>query len=159
MRSPRIAVVGVVMLGMFLGAGNLRAQAPDPLAGTWHLNVQKSKYSPGPAPKSVVLKVEQTAKGMKTTSDAVLADGQSRHTEFTAPLDGTDVPLTGSMIADTVSVKSDGHKRLRLDKKGGKVVMTYNGTVSADGKTFTVEQKGTGEKGEAVNNQLIFEKH
>jgi hypothetical protein len=56
-------------------------------------------------------------------------------------------------------LKTDGSKRMRVDKKGGKVVMTYEGTVSPDGKTFTVHQKGTNEKGEAIQNHLIFEKH
>ena len=35
--------------------------------------------------------------------------------------------------------------------------MTYAGTISPDGKTFTVHQKGTNEKGEAIENHLVFE--
>jgi hypothetical protein len=157
MRRPAV-ILALGALAIGLTAGISHAQAPDPIVGTWHMNVSKSKYSPGPAPKSVVLTFEQTAKGMKTTSEVTPADGQPMKLEFTAPTDGKDVPLTGSPIADSVSLKIDGSKRLRVDKKGGKVVMTYEGTVSPDGKTFTVHQKGTNEKGQAIQNHLIFEK-
>lgn len=158
MRRPAfILAIGAVAVGFTAGIGH--AQAPDPIVGTWHLNVAKSKYSPGPAPKSVVLTFEQTPKGMKTTSEVTPAEGPPIKAEFTAPTDGTNVPITGSLIADTVSLKSDGSKRVRVDKKGGKVVMTYEGTLSPDGKTFTVNQKGTNEKGQAIQNHLTFEKH
>ena len=157
MRRPAVILaIGALAVGLTAGIGH--AQAPDPIVGTWSLNVSKSKYSPGPAPKSVVLTFEQAAKGMKTTSEVTPAEGQPIKAEFTAPTDGTDVPITGSPIADTVSLKSDGSKRIRVDKKGGKVVMTYEGTISPDGKTFTVNQKGTNEKGQAIQNHLIFEK-
>ena len=38
-------------LGVIVAAALLAAQA-DPRVGTWNLNVEKSKYSPGPAPKT-----------------------------------------------------------------------------------------------------------
>ena len=50
----RAVVLGVVVtLGVVLGAGlgRVSAQASNPRLGTWKLNVEKSKYSPGPAPK------------------------------------------------------------------------------------------------------------
>ena len=157
MRRPAVILaMGTLALGLITGIG--RAQPPDPLVGTWHLNVQKSKFSPGPAPKSVVLTFAQAGNEWKTSSEMTPAEGPPIKTSFTAPTDGKDVPLTGSPIADTVSLKTDGSKRMRVDKKGGKVVMTYEGTVSPDGKTFTVNQKGTNEKGEAIQNHLIFER-
>ena len=45
---------------MFLATGVLMiavlatAQQKDPFVGTWRLNIAKSKYSPGPPPKSQV---------------------------------------------------------------------------------------------------------
>ena len=51
-----------------------------------------------------------------------------------------------------------GNARTQVDKKGGKVVMTYDGVLSADGKTFTVQMKGTDEKGQPVNNSLVYVK-
>jgi len=57
MRTTRTLIV------MFLCcfALSVAASPADPHVGTWKLNVAKSKYSPGPAPKEVTMKIE--AKG------------------------------------------------------------------------------------------------
>ena len=39
------------VFSFFLGSA-IAAWAADPVLGTWELNVAKSKYNPGPAPKS-----------------------------------------------------------------------------------------------------------
>jgi len=46
------------------------AIAADKNVGTWKLNLAKSKYSPGPAPKSQTLKIEAWGDdGVKYTAD------------------------------------------------------------------------------------------
>ena len=45
------------------------ALAGDNWLGTWNLDLAKSKYSPGPAPKSLTLKFEATPAGIKLTTD------------------------------------------------------------------------------------------
>ena len=127
--------------------------------GTWKLNVAKSKYSPGPAPQALTLKVEPSGKGEKVTAEFVNADGTRTTTEYTANFDGKDNPLTGSQIADTVSVKRiNARTTERTDKKGGKVAQTLRRVVSQDGKTMTVTTKGTNAQGQVVNNVAVFEK-
>jgi len=154
--------LGVVLaLGAVLGAdiANLSAQASDPRIGTWKLNVAKSKYSPGPAPQSLTVNVEPSGQGEKVTTEFVNADGTRTATEYTANFDGKDYPLTGSQIADTVSLKrSNARTTVRTDKKGGKVAQTLRRVVSKDGKTMTVTTKGTNAQGQAVNNVALFEK-
>jgi hypothetical protein len=137
----------------------LAAQSPDPRVGQWTLNVAKSKYNPGPAPKSQTLTVEATAQGEKVTSDIVNADGTHTNTQYSAAFDGKEYPLTGSPTADSVMLKRiDGHSTERVDKKAGKVVQTFRRVVSKDGRTMTVTTTGTNAKGQAVNNVIIFEK-
>ena len=158
----RTLTLGVVLaLGAVLGAdiANLSAQASDPRIGTWKLNVAKSKYSPGPAPQALTVKVEPSGQGEKVTTEFVNADGTRTTTEYTANFDGKDYPLTGSQIADTVSLKrSNARTTVRTDKKGGKVAQTLRRVVSKDGKTMTVTTKGTNAQGQAVNNVAVFEK-
>ena len=151
----------VLVLGIVLGADivNLSAQASDPRIGTWKLNVAKSKYSPGPAPQSLTVKVEPSGQGEKVTAEFVNADGTRTTTQYTANFDGKDSPLTGSQIADTVSLKRiDARTTERTDKKGDKVAQTLRRVVSQDGKTMTVTTKGTNEKGQAMNNVALFDK-
>ena len=152
---------GVLVLGVVLGADIVKvsAQATDARIGTWKLNVAKSKYSPGPPPKSLTVKVEPSGQGEKVTTEGVNAEGARTATSYTANFDGKDNPLTGSPIADTVSLKRiDARTTERTDKKGGKVVQVLTRVVSADGKTMTVTLKGTNAQGQAVNNVIVFEK-
>jgi hypothetical protein len=159
MRLRHLASVALVMsIGLCVTAVHVIGQAPDALTGTWTLDAASSKFSPGPAPKSITLKFEDTADGVKHQSDLVTADGQPVHQEFTVKADGKDHPVVGSPAMDTVALTRKGNTRTRVDKKGGKVVMDYNAELSADGKTFTVQQKGTNPEGKAVSNTLVFVK-
>lgn len=157
MRACRPALmVGVIVAAAIAVA----AQGTDPRVGTWHVNVAKSKYSPGPAPKSQTLKIEAAGKGEKVTSETVSASGEKTVTEYTAEFDGKPHPLKGSPTADMVTLKRiDAHTTERVDSKGGKTVMTYHRVVSKDGKTMTVTSKGTNAQGQAVDNTIVFEKH
>jgi hypothetical protein len=158
----RAVVLGIVVtLGVVLGADIVRvsAQASDARIGTWKLNVAKSKYSPGPAPQSLTLKIEASGQGEKATAEGVNADGKPTMTQYTANFDGKDAPLTGSPNADKVSLKRiDARTTERMDKKGDTVVLTYTRVVSQDGKTMTVTTKGTNAQGQAVDNVAVFEK-
>lgn len=127
--------------------------------GTWKLNVEKSKFSPGPPPQSLTAKFEPAGNGVKATTEGVGPDGKPTATEYTAHWDGNDVPIKGNPLADTTSLRRiDADTTVRTDKKAGKEVMTLRRTVAKDGKTFTVDVRGTNAKGEPVENRLLFEK-
>jgi hypothetical protein len=158
----RVVVLGVVVtLGVVLGAGlgRVSAQASNPRLGTWKLNVEKSKYNPGPAPQSTTMKIEAAGEGEKATTEGVNAAGAPTKTEYTAQYDGKDAPITGSQNADTVALKRiDARTIERTDKKGEKVVATSSRVVSEDGKTMTVTTTGTNAQGQAMNNVTVWEK-
>src|SRR5262245_58087297 len=61
--------------------------AADMFSGTWKVNVAKSKYSPGPPPKSNMQKIESVAAGMKVVTDGENAEGKKTHNEYTVMLD------------------------------------------------------------------------
>jgi hypothetical protein len=151
------AVVGVFTMAL---AGAVLAQAADPQLGTWKLNVAKSTFSPGPAPKSGTTKIEAAGAGAKLIVDQTTADGAVRHWEFTANYDGKDVPITGNNPdADTVArTRVNANTVETISKKAGKVVTTQQSTVSADGKTRTVTTKGVNAAGKTVNNIAVYEK-
>jgi hypothetical protein len=160
--SWRAVMLGVmVTLGVVLGASLVRvsAQASNPSIGTWKLNVEQSKYSPGPAPQSQTMTIEAAGDGEKATTEGVNAAGTATMTQYTAQYDGKDYPMTGSQNVDTVALKRIEARTLeRTDKKGDKVVGTLTRVVSEDGKTMTVTLKGTNAQGQAVNNVIVWEK-
>ena len=132
----------------------------DSQVGVWKQNVAKSKYSPGPAPKSATTRIEAVATGTKVVVDQVMADGSARHWEFTANYDGKDSPVTGNnpdadMVART---RIDANTVQTISKKGGKVTTTQTSAVSSDGKTRTVTTKGVNAGGQQVSNVVVYQK-
>ena len=127
--------------------------------GTWNLDAAKSKYSPGPAPKSLMLKWEATPAGIKFSSEGVGADGKPNHSAYVSKFDGKDVPYEGNPDADTAAPKKvDDNTYTNTWKKGGKPTINAKVVVSADGKSMTITQAGTNAKGEAVNNAIVYHK-
>ena len=156
----RSLVLSVACLGLssFL-IGSAFAQG-DPQVGVWTLNVAKSTYSPGPAPKSATTRIEAAGAGTKVIVDQVLADGTNRHYEFTANYDGKDSPITvNNPDADMVArTRINATTVQTIAKKGGKVTTTQTSAVSSDGKTRTVTTKGANASGQQVNNVAVYEK-
>ena len=127
--------------------------------GTWKLNVAKSKYSPGPAPKSWTLKFEATADGIKLTFDGVDPEGKATHGEYVSKFDGTDVPFAGNPDADTASAKKiDDNSYENVWKKDGKTTITAKAVVSDSGKTLTITLVGTNAKSETVKNVGVYDR-
>ncbi len=157
--ARRLALTTLI-LGAILWGNPASVLGADPLIGTWKLDAAKSKFSPGPPSKSITVRFEPAGEGVKVTADVVSASDKASHTEYTGNYDGKDYPITGSETgADTVSLKRiDAHTTERVDKKGGKVVMTFTRKVSRDGKTLTVTIKGMNSQGQRVNNVVVFVK-
>ena len=120
------------------------AAAADMHAGSWTLNVAKSTYTPGPAPKSQTLKIEAWgADGLTYAADGIAADDKPTHSEFQAKFDGKDYD------ANTLEATL---------KRKGEATITANVVVSPDGKTRTVTQTGKDAQGRPVNIVSVYEK-
>ena len=158
MRIKMFAAFATTLLLVAL-ALNVSAAAADQQSGTWKMNPAKSKYSPGPAPKSVTVKIDSDADNIKLSSDGIDAAGNPTHVEFTAKYDGQDYPITGVPNADTIALKRiDASTTESTSKKAGQVVMTVRSVVSKDGKTRTSTFKGTDNQGRDVNNVVVYDK-
>jgi hypothetical protein len=157
-RAYLAAAVASVVTALLGGA--VLAQGTDSQVGSWKLNVAKSKYSPGPAPKSATTKIEAAGAGTKVIVDQTLSDGTTRHYEFTANYDGKDSPVVGNNPdADMVARTRINKNTIQtISKKGGKVTTTQTSTVSADGKTRTVTTKGKNAAGQTVNNVAVYDR-
>jgi hypothetical protein len=156
----RVLVLAAIVLVAAAGASRLQAQS-NPLVGTWKLDVAKSKFDPGPAPKSLTRTVEAQGDGVKYTFDGVSADGKPLAYGFSVKFDGKDNPIMGSMPsgADTISAKRvDSNTFEATLKKGEKVIGTAKVTVSKDGKLTTVEANGTNAAGTKTHDVEVFDK-
>jgi hypothetical protein len=157
MRINRLPVFATTLLIAALVL--IVAANADQHSGTWKMNPAKSKYSPGPAPKDVTVKVESDENGVTIDADGTNADGTPTHVEYSAKFDGKDYAIIGT-YADTVSVKRIDANTMQaiLKKKDGQLMMTVITTVSTDGKTRTSTFKGKDGQGREVNNVVVYDK-
>ena len=105
-----IAIVGVLSLSM---TPTSVAQDSVPGLGTWTLNVARSKYSPGPTPKSGTVTFSAAGQAVKAVVDLVGTDGSKIHWEYTATLDGKPAPVTGNPDGDMVGPSAPARTRSR----------------------------------------------
>src|SRR5438874_8048171 len=117
----------------------------SPLIGTWKLNLDRSKYSPDPAPRSLTLKYEQEGQNIKNTSQGIDARGNPTTGALMHIYDGQPHPSTGSPDFDASAyTRVDANTIIWGRFKGGKLVAVGTGVVSQDGKTWTTTTTGTG---------------
>ena len=144
---------------LVLSGGQLPAQETDPLVGTWELNVAKSKFGPGRAPKSETRTYVVSGQDIKATTKGVDSAGKPTAAEFIVNYDGKDRPVTGNPDAEMLSLKRvDPFNTEFTQKRAGKVVITGTRIISRDGKVMTITTKGTDPTGKAINDVAVFEK-
>jgi hypothetical protein len=152
----RTIIIGTSLVAL---AGHAAAQTADPVIGTWELNIAKSTFSPGPAPKSETRTYVLAGQDITATSKGVDADGKPTSGQWIVNYDGKDRPATGLPELDTLSLKRiDLFTAEFTQKKAGKVVATGRRVISKDGKVMTITTKGTNAKGQAVANMQVFDK-
>ena len=136
------------------------AQDKDPANGTWKLNVAKSKFSPGPAPKEMTLTIETAGPGRHVEVAGVAGDGTAMKWGYSGNFDSKDIRVTGSNPdADIVMLKRLNPTTTRSTwKKDGKKTLVNGVSVSADGKSLTVAASGVNAKGQTVKNTFVFDR-
>jgi len=151
----RTIALGFIALCFVVGV----ALAADVSLGTWKVNVAKSKYSPGPAPKAQTVKYEATGDNMKITVDGTDAAGKPIHNEWTGKFDGKDYAVKGDPDTDMRAYRRmDDYTMEIVAKKAGKVTTTTKSVYSKDGKTRTSTATGTDPRGQKVDNTIVYEK-
>jgi len=138
LKSP--VVVACLAAAVCLLQQGALAQA-NPRIGTWKLNVAKSTYQQGKAPKSETRTYLATDDGgIQLTASALLPSGTKQPSGYRAKYDGTDYPYSG-VAGDTIAITGDGWTADSTIKMGGKVMQTSHSALSKDGKTMTQTTK------------------
>jgi hypothetical protein len=152
-------IIQTLIVGAILAIGTSVASAADPVIGTWQLNVAKSTFSPGPAPKSQTRSYAESPQGIVLTTKTVAADGKESTLSLTFKADGKPYPVSGNPDFDTVSVKRvDALTVNSTQMKAGVIVGTGVRTVSKDGKGLTFAQKGTHVDGGKYDDMLVYDR-
>ena len=132
--------------------------AADPQMGTWKLNEAKSKITPGTLKNTHVVYSSMFGQ-VKIKSDGIDGSGKPVHVEWSGKFDGKDYPVIGDPNSDARSYTKVNERTLTTaNKKNGKVTVTGQIVVSADGKSRTLTLNGTTPKGRKFKNVAVYDK-
>lgn len=158
-RRTFITLSVVATFGLATMSLGQSAYAADPTsAGTWDLNIAKSK-STDPLPKSITRTYEVTATTEKLTGTIVTADGKSIPISFTATVDGKESPIQTPGSDTVVLTRVDALTITYVNKLAGKQVSAGSRVLSQDGKTLTFVQKGVNAAGNPFESTMVYDRH
>ena len=160
-RRGRYMLIGIALVSLVTVALPPSAFAQNnSLIGTWRLNLDKSKFSPGRAPRSLTLTYEQDGQNIKLTPQGIDPQGSPLGGTLLHIYDGQPHQSTGDSDYDASAyTRVDAGTFIFSRLKAGKLIATGSGAVSQDGKTLTITTTGTGVSGGgASSGVLVLEK-
>jgi hypothetical protein len=131
----------------------------NPWLGMWKLNLAKSTYPPGQAPRSATFNFQGAGANLTNTVDTVSAAGSSIRLVRTHNYDGQPHPLPGDPDQDSRSyTRVDPNTVISASTKAGKLVQVATLVLSPDGRTITITTRGTNAGGQQVNTVAVYDK-
>jgi hypothetical protein len=170
MKSLRAVSIGAALalsVPMALGAvpaaatapATATVAAPDPVVGSWILNVGKSQFGSQPVLTNQVRTYTETPDGLEVIVKGESAVGESDVFESTFKYDGKDYPATGAPEFDTIAFHRISPFVVHgVLKRAGKIVGHITRIESMDGLTLTVSERVRDLKGELLNEVLVYDK-
>ncbi len=156
--SAFIAILAASALAIALPQVGFAAQT-DPLIGLWKLNLAKSTFAPGPAPRSNTLTYQGAGANLTATAELVDSTGKTTKVVFMRVYDGQPHPTTGSPDYDASAyTRVDANTFIISRTKAGKLVEVDTQVISQDGRTNTVNARGVTAAGQPTNIVQVFEK-
>jgi hypothetical protein len=129
--------------------------------GSWKVDVDKSRYQPGPGPKSEMLRFESVGEGFKVSLDGVNEQGPY-HSEGTGKFDGIDVPVVATPARQArftyAFSRIDDHTWDMVIKVNGERRILVHNVVSDDGKTMRGVSTAVTNQGQTTSQVVIYEK-
>lgn len=159
LHTIRLVRFAALFLALFFGWQATSADSEDPILGTWKLNLAKSKYIPGPAPRSQTRTYRQKDDGVFVTIETVDSKGrQQPRIEFAEKYDGREYPVRGSAVGDALTLK-------RINNYLSEATMTHAGIVVAvtrriitdNGKTLMLIYQETSLE-HPVDNIIVYDR-
>jgi hypothetical protein len=154
--SPTTKAIVLLIAMLSIPIGLLAAD--DPFAGTWVLNAAKSKFDPGPPPKSLIYTYIPYGKdgGLKVHGGSVERGISYIRIET---MDGKPFPYTANPAYDSGTRKRPDPYTITGEYfMKGKLLTTIDRVVSKDGNTMISKVKGKRPSGEPYEAYRVFDK-
>jgi hypothetical protein len=149
----RIFRICLVVLSLTIGL----SAAESSFSGTWKFNPAKGHLTP-PVPKSQIVHIDADDENFKFSQESVNEKDEQMKTSYEAKFDGKEYSVTGDP-GTSVSLKRVNNRHMKVtEKKGGKITAKYDVTVSADGKTTTVNYLDYSQGKKPLEGSAIYDK-
>jgi hypothetical protein len=155
------AVRSVLSLTLVTALASVALAQGKPRVGTWELNLEKSTFSPGPAPRRQTLTFQEKGPQWMALVQGIDASGKPIGLDtnnLMINFDGRDHPTPTSDYETTAWKAVNEHEYRVTRKKAGKVVMTSTNILSADGNTMTITTIGQNGAGQPVHNVRVYDR-
>jgi hypothetical protein len=158
-RHMTSVLTGMTLLGLAIAIPQSAFAQNNPLIGTWKQNLDKSKYNPGPLPRSNTLYWTQDGQNIRDTNQGTDAQGNPTTGVIMINFDGQPHPSTGFPNWDAVALtRVDADTFIFARFKAGKLVGAGTGLLSQDGKAMTITSTGIDANGRPYTNFSIYDK-
>jgi hypothetical protein len=133
-----LLVAGMIHAAPSLAESPAANSARSPLLGRWAVDVARLPMPPQARPKGVTIAFDEAAGGKWTMQvEIVDAGGAHNKVEGTYALDGSTIPIQGSIEADVGAMrKPESNVLIVALGKGGMPASTRIYTVNPDGKSM-----------------------
>jgi hypothetical protein len=151
----------LVLALCIVAVGSIASAQDEPRVGTWELNLAKSTFSPGPAPRSQTLTFHASGPQWVALLQGIDASGRPINPDMNnlaITFDGRDHPTKTENYDTTAWKRTNATTYEVIRKKAGKIVLTSTNVVSNDGRTMTITTKGVNADGQSVNNVRVYDK-
>lgn len=133
-----LAIVIALATGTAIVAGQTPATSQDPVLGQWRLDLSKSKYSPGPGPKSETRTYQLTAEGIRAVIVRTHQNGHVDTIEYGADYDSIN-HVIGTPDYDAVRLtRINAYVSEATLSHAGKLFGTARREIAKDGMTMVV---------------------
>jgi hypothetical protein len=130
----------------------------DLFDGFWTFSAPESRLA-GPAPREWSQQIDVSGNGVQVVEGIVLADGTTRKVTVDASFDGTDSPISGAPLVDTIAYTRPADDTiLGCAKRAGRVVFDETVTVSRDRRTLTMALSIVNPEGGRTLSVAVFHK-
>ncbi|MGD1074007.1 MAG: hypothetical protein ABSB15_28180 [Bryobacteraceae bacterium] len=147
-----IAALALTAMAMFGG---------DNSVGIWKRNIEQTKYesaNPNPIVDMIMVR-EAVPGGLNITTTGKRKDGTQINYTVTVIYDGKDYPVSGTgSVFDTIAITRKDDNTFPSVTKKGKYHMKGLTTISKDGKTMTIANKGTDAQGKKTSFTVVWDK-
>jgi hypothetical protein len=150
-----------LVAGLLVSVVQLAVAQNQQFVGTWKVDVAKSRYQPGPGPRSEILRFEPAGEGFKVSLDGVNEQGPY-HSEGTGKFDGMDVPVVATPARQArftyAFSRIDDHTWDIVIKVNGERRILVHNVVSDDGKTMRGVSSAVTNQGLNTSQVVIYDK-